>query len=115
MSVNLKAKPFCLSDEQVAWVETTIAAMSLEEKVEQLMCPLLYSNDPGYLTAAISQHRWGGVMFRSNPAREVQTAINTLQANAPIPLIICQSGRWRQRHRQRRYLYGPSDADGCHR
>ena len=88
MSVNLKAKPFCLSDEQVAWVETTIAAMSLEEKVEQLMCPLLYSNDSGYLTAAISQHRWGGVMFRSNPAKEVQIAINTLQANAPIPLII---------------------------
>ena len=27
-------------------------------------------------------------MFRSNPAKEVQAAINTLQANSPIPMII---------------------------
>ena len=88
MNIDLKAKPFCLNDRQIAWVEETLANMTEDEKVEQLMCPLLYSNDPGYLKMAISQHRWGGVMFRSNPAKEVQTAINTLQENAPIPLII---------------------------
>jgi len=86
--IDLTQKPFCLNVNQVKWVEDTIASMTEDEKVEQLFCPLLYSNDPGYLTHAITSHRWGGVMFRSNPAKEVQTAINTLQTNSPIPLLI---------------------------
>ena len=31
--VNLKAKPYCLSDEDIAWVKNTIAGMTDEEKV----------------------------------------------------------------------------------
>ena len=34
--VNLKEKPFFLDDGAIAWVEKTIAAMTLEEKVGQL-------------------------------------------------------------------------------
>ena len=34
--VNLKAKPYYLSDEDIQWVETTIAGMTAEEKVGQL-------------------------------------------------------------------------------
>lgn len=30
--VNLKAKPFYLTDEQISWVEDTIAHMTKEEK-----------------------------------------------------------------------------------
>ncbi len=86
--IDLSKKPFELSPEKIAWVENTIASMSTDEKIEQLFCPLLYSNDPGYLCHEISTHHWGGIMFRSNPAAEVQTAINTLQANSPVPLII---------------------------
>ena len=86
--IDLSKKPFELSPEQIAWVEQTIASMSSDEKIEQLFCPLLFSNDPGYLRHAISEHHWGGIMFRSNLAKEVQTAINTLQSNSSIPLII---------------------------
>ena len=34
--VDLRAKPYFLGDEDIAWVENTIAAMSDEEKVGQL-------------------------------------------------------------------------------
>ena len=88
MKLDLTQKPFFLSAEQIKWVEDTIASMTEDEKAEQLFCPLSYSNDPGYLTYVLGAHRWGGVMFRSNPAKEVQTAINTLQADSPIPMII---------------------------
>ncbi len=88
MNSFLRKKPFCLSDEQIEWVENTIASMTEDEKIEQLFCPLLYSNDPGYLSHAITEHHWGGIMFRSNPAKEVQTAINTLQSLSRIPLVI---------------------------
>lgn len=88
MKPDLTQKPFYLTAEQVKWVEDTIASMTEDEKAEQLFCPLLYSNDPGYLTHAVTEHHWGGVMFRSNPAKEVQAAINTLQAGSPIPMLI---------------------------
>ena len=35
--VNLKAKPYYLSDEQVQWVEDTIASMTIEEKIGQIV------------------------------------------------------------------------------
>ena len=34
--IDLKAKPFYLNDEQIQWVEDTIAGMTLEEKLGQL-------------------------------------------------------------------------------
>ena len=34
--VDLRAKPYCLGDEEIAWVESTIASMTDEEKVGQL-------------------------------------------------------------------------------
>ena len=33
--VNLKTKPYCLNDDDIAWVENTIGAMTDEEKVGQ--------------------------------------------------------------------------------
>ncbi len=34
--VDLKAKPYHLSDEDIAWVENTIVGMTTEEKTGQL-------------------------------------------------------------------------------
>ena len=36
--MDLRAKPFYLSDEDIAWVEDTLASMTLEEKVGQMFC-----------------------------------------------------------------------------
>ena len=34
--VNLKEKPFYLKEEDIKWVEETIAGMTTEEKIEAL-------------------------------------------------------------------------------
>ena len=34
--VNLREKPYYLNDEQIQWVEDTIAGMTIEEKIGQL-------------------------------------------------------------------------------
>ena len=47
--VNLKAKPYCLSDGDIAWVESTIASMTPEEKVGQLFWQLTAGNSEEYL------------------------------------------------------------------
>ena len=47
--VDLRAKPYCLKDEDIAWVENIIASMSDEEKVGQLFWQLTAGNSEEYL------------------------------------------------------------------
>ena len=47
--VNLRAKPYCLNDADIAWVESTIASMTKEEKVGQLFWQLTAGNSEEYL------------------------------------------------------------------
>ena len=58
--VNLKAKPYCLSDEDIAWVESTIASMRAEEKVGQLCWQLTAGNSEEYLQELVQKYHLGG-------------------------------------------------------
>ena len=44
--IDLKANPFYLDDEAIAWVENTLAAMTTEEKAGQLFCVLFKEAKP---------------------------------------------------------------------
>ena len=77
--MNLKAKPFYLNDEQIAWVESTLASLTLEEKVGQLFCPISYSSDPGYLTYQLLRFHVGGLLFKTSPSAEVRSALDFMQ------------------------------------
>jgi beta-N-acetylhexosaminidase len=46
---DLKAKPFYLNDEDIKWVENTLAGMTEDEKIGQLFCLIAYGNDQEYL------------------------------------------------------------------
>ena len=86
--VNLKAKPFNLDDEAVAWVENTLASMTLEEKIGQLFVPIGYSGDPDYLQHVMLYHHIGGIMYRCGEGREMQACHRWLQEHSKIPLLI---------------------------
>ncbi len=86
--IDLKQKPFYLNNEQITWVEETLAGLTSDEKIEQLFCPLLFTNNTDVLRGIISHHNFGAVMFRSGNAKETQAAINALQETAKIPLLI---------------------------
>ncbi len=86
--VDLKAKPFYLDDEQIKWVEETRDAMTDDEKAEQLMCPLMFSDDENVLKGIISSHNFGAVMFRSGVAAKVQKNLNAMQEESKVPLLI---------------------------
>ena len=88
MMINLKKAPYKLNDEQVKWVENTIKGMTEDEKLEQLFCPLLYSNDPNYLKMMVNQYNFGGLMFRPGPSQELKLAIDTISENAKIPMLL---------------------------
>lgn len=86
--MELSAKPFYLNEEQILKINRLQQSMTTDEKLEQLFCPLLFTNDPNALKAIISQNKFGAFMFRDGNEKEIQTAINTLQEHSTIPLLI---------------------------
>ncbi len=86
--VNLKAKPYYLSDEDIAWVENTIASMSPEEKVGQLFFQLTAGVDEAYLKELMEKYHLGGCRYNNMPAVAVQMQNTTLQKYAKVPLLI---------------------------
>ncbi|MEC0184191.1 glycoside hydrolase family 3 N-terminal domain-containing protein, partial [Paenibacillus peoriae] len=86
--VDLKAKPFYLTDEDIAWVQRMIAEMTLDEKVGQLFCLVGYSDEEEYLKKLARDYKAGGLMCRPMPAGDIVNTVQTLQQNAKIPMLI---------------------------
>lgn len=86
--IDFKAKPFYLSDEQIAWVEETLKEMNLEQKCGQIFCPIGLTDNPYYLSHLIQDIGIGGIMYRPGLAKEVQSTHRTIQSMAKIPLLI---------------------------
>ena len=86
--IDLRANPFFLDDEAIRWVEETKAAMTTEEKLQQLFFPIGYSANEGYLQYELLNRRPGGVMFRSGKTEELFNAYTYLQEHTKIPLLL---------------------------
>ncbi|MFQ5652535.1 MAG: glycoside hydrolase family 3 N-terminal domain-containing protein [bacterium] len=83
------------------WVERTLASLSVEEKVGQMMAagvhPDFYNqDDPGFqrLLGLVESHHLGGVMFYGGMVYEVTRVIQRLQEKAPIPLLVMADAEW---------------------
>jgi beta-N-acetylhexosaminidase len=86
--VDLHAKPFHLDDEGIAWVESTIASMSLEEKIQQLFVNMGSSRDEAYLKDVVTRYRFGAVRYNPGPSAEIHEQNRILQETSKIPLLI---------------------------
>ena len=86
--IDLKAKPFFLSDDDIQWVSNTLSAMTLEEKAGQVFCPMGFSDDPGLLHHMLCDLHVGGMMYRPGPAAYIQSTHRTIQSMAKIPLLL---------------------------
>ena len=86
--VNLRAIPYNLSDEDIAWVETTIANMSAEEKVGQLFWQLTASQEESYLQELMEKYHLGGCRYNALPGSKVLEQNRILQKYAKIPVFI---------------------------
>lgn len=93
--VNLKARPYYLNDEQVRWVEDTIAAMTPDEKVGQLFINLTLRRDPETMDKLTQKYRIGGVRWQGGTLEEVYEQNKTFQMDSKIPVLIaanCEAG-----------------------
>lgn len=86
--VDLRATPYHLRDEDIAWVEQTIASMTPEEKVGQLFWQLTASQEEGYLRELMEKYHLGGCRYNGMPGAKVLAQNRILQTYAKIPVFI---------------------------
>ena len=86
--VDMKARPFYLSDEDCKWVEDTIAGMTVDEKIGQLFFNMGSSRTEDYLKMTVDDYHIGGIRYNPGTADEVHEQNRILQENSKIPLII---------------------------
>ena len=86
--VDLRAIPYNLCDEDIAWVENTIASMTPEEKVGQLFWQLTSSSDEAYLKDLMETYHLGGVRYNNMPGQKVLEQNRILQKYAKVPVLI---------------------------
>jgi beta-N-acetylhexosaminidase len=84
-----------LTAEQAEWVESTLAGMTLRQRVAQLVLPWIRggriapgSADHQRLRRWIEQDEVGGLIVSRGPAGEFGPAMNAVQAMARVPLLI---------------------------
>ena len=82
--VNLKAKPYNLSDEDILWVKQTIESMTPEEKVGQLFFQLTAGIDENYLKNLVTKYHLGGCRYNNMPAQAVKMQNVILQNNSKM-------------------------------
>lgn len=93
--VDLKAKPYCLSDEDIAWVENTIANMTDEEKVGQLFVNMVMDFTPEGIEKVAKNYHPGALRYHNKPADELWEMIHTFQTHSKVPLLVasnCEAG-----------------------
>ena len=86
--VDMKTRPFYLSDEDIQWVNDTIAGMSDEEKVGQLFFQLTASQDEEYLKELMQKYHVGGCRYNGMMGAAVQAQNHILQSYAKVPIFI---------------------------
>ncbi len=86
--IDLKKTPFLLTDEQVAWVESTRASLSREEKAGQLFCIMGGDYAPETLKEMVAVGKVGGILFRPVVTGEqIRADYAPLDAVAKVPLL----------------------------
>ena len=89
--IDLKVNPFYLDDAAIAWVNETRDGMSLEEKVGQLFCEVVWTGQENELDDVTKHLQPGAVMFRMIPKEDVREFGGILQSRSRIPLLLAMN------------------------
>lgn len=87
--IDLKAKPFYLTDEDIAWVESTKASMSKEEKLGQLFFDLSEEGpDEEYIRDRVEKTHIGGLRYMNLSPEDTREHNRLYQKYSKVPLLI---------------------------
>ena len=85
--IQYKEKPFYLDDEKIAWVEKTLASLSVEEKAGQLFCIAAFG-DLNQIIESYDRLPYGALMYRPNDAKSVEEANRILREKLKVPPLV---------------------------
>ena len=86
--VDLTKKPFYLNEEQIAWVENTIAGMTEEEKIKQLFIHLTGAvDDEEAVKEECATMQMGGIRFNPRSKEEMWNMNRLFQTYSKIPVL----------------------------
>lgn len=86
--VDLRKKPYCLSDEQVSFVVKQVSEMSVEDKIGQLFFVIGQDEDLVNLEDFTKKYRPGGIMYRPDAAEKIKREIAAMQKFSKIPMFV---------------------------
>ena len=86
--LNLYERPYHLNENDVRWVQETLAGMTLEEKIGQVFFAIGLTDSDEDALAMVEDLHIGGIMYRPNQAEKLKRRNDKIQAAAKIPLLI---------------------------
>ncbi len=86
--MDLRGNPFYLSEEDIAWVNETLASMSEDDKLRQLFCLITYNDEESYCRYIGEEVRPGGFMSRTMPPEQCISAVEKMQKYSKIPMLV---------------------------
>lgn len=85
---QLKKKPFNLDENALIWVRKTYEGMSVEEKIGQVFCPWVATEDVEDIHELTREKHIGGAILKELPKERAWEIQNELQCSAQIPLLL---------------------------
>jgi len=86
--MDLKAKPFYLSEEKIAWVKSQLSNMTTEEKAGQLFCILFREGTKEEVDELYEILQPGGCMFRPLPLESSIELSNYVREKTKYPMLV---------------------------
>lgn len=86
--INLKAKPFDLTDDQIQKVQRIVEQMPIEEKIGQLFCLHGDYKDNDEIKQVIAEYTPGAMMYRPGDSQQIQEIHRLIQQSSKVPLLL---------------------------
>lgn len=85
--MDLRAKPFYLNDEQIAWVKEAMDKLTTRQKIGQLFCIMGDDLTVEERITLVGEYGIGGMLFRPNPSKTILDWYAPLDKAAPVPML----------------------------
>lgn len=86
--IDLKAKPFNLTDEDIKWVKDTLGNLSLDEKIGQVFVDMLWNNTNDEIKERINKYGIGGFRYNNMSPEQLYEQNKIIQETSKIPALI---------------------------
>lgn len=85
--VDLKAKPYYLTDSQIEWVKSTIKNMTVDEKVGQLFLHLTGVTEEADVKEEVDRMHMGGIRFNPLVKEKMWEMNHNFQKMSKVPVL----------------------------